>query len=79
MEIRRGGKSYTADTVEELQTSYPGAELWLICGGDMLESLPDWYKSGWLTKNLGFAVYSRTGARIPALKSLRRNILAATE
>ncbi len=60
MEIRRGGKSYTYDTVRELIEIYPGAELWLICGGDMFASLPNWYKSEWLTKNLNFAVFSRT-------------------
>ncbi len=44
MELRRGERSYTADTVEELHLLYPDAELWLIVGTDMLCSLEHWYR-----------------------------------
>jgi nicotinate-nucleotide adenylyltransferase len=42
IELRRGGLSYTADTVRALRTRYPGDELVLLVGTDMLASLESW-------------------------------------
>lgn len=42
MEIERGGKSYTIDTVRELTA--PGRRLLLLCGTDMVLSFDKWYK-----------------------------------
>ena len=39
-EIRKSGVSYTVDTLEHL--SDPDTELFLLCGGDMFESLESW-------------------------------------
>lgn len=44
IEIRRGGKSYTIDTVKEIKKAYPEAELFLFMGEDMLLSFTRWYK-----------------------------------
>ena len=41
MEIRRGGKSYTVDTLREL--SGENRRLFLLCGTDMILSLDRWY------------------------------------
>lgn len=35
LEIRRGGLSYTADTLAELRRRYPDSTLYLLVGGDM--------------------------------------------
>ncbi len=43
LEIRRGGKSYTLLTLQQLREESPGAELFLILGSDMLADLPNWY------------------------------------
>ena len=43
LEILRGGKSYMLLTLQELKERYPGAELSLIVGSDMLSDLPNWY------------------------------------
>lgn len=43
-EIRRGGKSYTVDTVKEIKNQYPDSELFLFMGDDMLLSFSKWYK-----------------------------------
>lgn len=40
MEIRRGGKSYTVDTVRELTA--PGRRLLLLCGTDMVLTFDRW-------------------------------------
>ena len=44
LELQRGGKSYTLDTLLELQKQYPGAELFLVLGSDTLGDLPNWHK-----------------------------------
>ena len=35
LEIRRAGRSFTADTLETVHEQYPDAELWLLMGTDM--------------------------------------------
>lgn len=42
LEMRREGKSYTADTLMELHSLYPDDELVLIMGTDMILSLESW-------------------------------------
>ncbi len=42
MEIKRGGKSYTVDTLREL--SAKGRRLLLLCGTDMVLSFDTWYQ-----------------------------------
>ena len=42
LEIRRRGRSYTIDTVEELGRREPGRELVLIVGSDMLLTFHQW-------------------------------------
>ena len=41
-EIRRGGLSYTVDTLEDLAEQYPGAELVLLLGADSVKTLDKW-------------------------------------
>ena len=42
IEIKRGGRSYTAYTLEELES--PERELFFLCGTDMFLSMHSWYK-----------------------------------
>lgn len=44
IEIKRGGKSYTVDTVSEIKKLYPDSELYLFMGDDMLLSFHKWYE-----------------------------------
>ena len=44
LEMRREGKSYTADTLTQLKEMYPDDELVLIMGTDMILSLENWYR-----------------------------------
>lgn len=43
LELRREGKSYTADTVRELKQHYPKDELVFLMGTDMLLTFHQWY------------------------------------
>ncbi|MBW7573577.1 nicotinate (nicotinamide) nucleotide adenylyltransferase [Caproiciproducens faecalis] len=45
MELRRGGSSYTADTLRELKKTNPDSELYLITGEDMFLTLKHWYEA----------------------------------
>lgn len=44
LELEREGPSYTADTLKELSTLYPDAELYLIMGADMFITLENWFQ-----------------------------------
>ena len=46
LEARRGGASFTADTLEALHTQYPEAEWYLITGADMFCTLSTWWRFG---------------------------------
>lgn len=59
IEIRRGGISYTADTVKALKDLYPSAELWLLMGNDMLCSFESWQSFEWLIENVSVCALSR--------------------
>ena len=80
-ELRRKGKSYTADTVEALQAQDPDGELWMLCGTDMFETLPDWHRGDWLLQTLRVAPYPRKEgeeARIDALAEEYRRVFGTT-
>ncbi|MDD5019848.1 MAG: nicotinate-nucleotide adenylyltransferase [Candidatus Omnitrophica bacterium] len=42
IEIRRRGKSYTVDTLRQIKKRYPHAELFFICGSDLVAEIPTW-------------------------------------
>ena len=43
-EIRRGGPTYTADTLEEIHRESPDTEIFLIVGADTAERLSTWHR-----------------------------------
>ena len=45
MEMRREGKSYTAETLEELSALYPQDQFYLLMGEDMFLTLGRWYRT----------------------------------
>ena len=59
VELRRGGRSYTFDTVSELRGEYPDAELFLVIGTDMLLSFEEWYHFRFLLEECTLAVLAR--------------------
>lgn len=67
MELKRSGRSYTADTVSALRERYPDAELLLVIGSDMLLSFEQWYRFEYLLKNCTLSVLSREEGDRPVL------------
>lgn len=62
IEIRRGGPSYTVDTLEELAAAEPGAELFLILGADAAAGLDTWERSEDLDSLCTIVVVDRPGS-----------------
>ena len=59
IEIKRKGKSYTLDTVKELEKLFPGDKFYFVCGGDMIAMLDKWYNIHELIKKVVFISFSR--------------------
>ena len=77
IEIRRGGRSYSVETVAELKRRHPEAEFYFIIGADSLEELHQWYEIGQLTRLCVFAVLARPGCKLatPAGLRIRRRVV----
>jgi nicotinate-nucleotide adenylyltransferase len=61
LELARGGRSFTVDTLRALHASSPQDELFLIVGGDMAKSLPSWREPAALLELATLAVAERSG------------------
>jgi nicotinate-nucleotide adenylyltransferase len=59
-ELRRGGVSYTIDTVEEIAAEHPDAELVFIVGEDSIAGLPRWKDWDKLQTMCAFKSFPRT-------------------
>lgn len=76
-EVRRGGVSYTVDTVATFRAEYPEAELYFIVGADAALDLPRWREIDRLLTLCRFVIVQRPGFMLD-LDQLRRD-LATTE
>jgi nicotinate-nucleotide adenylyltransferase len=63
-EIRRGGSSYTADTLATLAELYPGAELFTIVGDDAAAGLTTWERHEEVVSQSRLVVVDRPGAPV---------------
>ncbi|HEX4216960.1 MAG TPA: nicotinate-nucleotide adenylyltransferase [Acidimicrobiales bacterium] len=62
LEIDRGGPSYTVDTVDQLHRLYPGSELFLVVGADVVPDLSTWRNEAALQDSVVLVVVDRPGA-----------------
>lgn len=65
MELKRGGKSYTIDTVNELLKTHKSSELFLIIGADNFETFSEWKDYKKLLELVNIVVTTRPGYQIP--------------
>ena len=71
VEIRRGGASFTVDTVHELQREYPADELFLILGWDAARLFSTWRRPDEILRVLAaVVVVGRPGAPVPSPEEL---------
>ena len=82
LELRRGGTSYTVDTVRELRGRLPGAELYWVIGTDQMVRLAEWKDIGELVRLVEFVHLTRPGvaeAAPPAIPGLKLHRVAGHE
>ncbi len=76
-ELRRGGVSYTIDTVKHFRAEFPGDEIHWVIGADQLPGLHRWREIAELVRLVEFIVLARPGhegaerADIPGLRMRR--------
>jgi nicotinate-nucleotide adenylyltransferase len=70
VEIRRGGRSYTIDTIEALRQAHVGAELYFITGLDSFLEIGTWKEWKRLMELCAFVVLSREGYRFRDIAKL---------
>ena len=65
VEVKRGGMSYTADTLAELQRDYPDDELFLILGWDAARLFSTWHEPESVTRLASVVIVGRPGMQSP--------------
>lgn len=68
IELMRGGRSYTVDTLRQLHAQYPKDTLILLVGTDMLLTLDEWREPEQLCRLAQFAVVARDDRDRTAIK-----------
>ncbi|MDQ7008600.1 MAG: nicotinate (nicotinamide) nucleotide adenylyltransferase [Acidobacteriota bacterium] len=68
-ELEREGPSFTIQTLAELAAERPGAEIFLVLGGDSYDDLPGWHRHDEIEALAHLAVIARPGAA--GLEALR--------
>ncbi len=77
LEVRRGGPSFTVDTLKELHERDPEHELTFILGGDMAHRLPSWREPEVVLSLARLAVAERKGIRREDLAARLRGLRGA--
>lgn len=73
-EIRKGGVSYSIDTVNELRLSYPHDKLFLIIGGDQAKRFGEWKDYKLISESVTILVAERPSyGGVEALTALLKN------
>lgn len=60
-EVKRGGISYSYDTMMTLKQQHPDTDYYFIIGADMVADLPNWHRIDELTKIVQFVGVKRPG------------------
>ena len=76
MEVRRGGITYTVDTLSALSVERPDVEWTYIIGADTLNTLDTWREFGRVARLCSFAAVGRPGSD-GELARLRANAISA--
>jgi nicotinate-nucleotide adenylyltransferase len=64
-ELRRGGISYTVDTLRDYARRFPAAELFYLIGADNVAQLNEWRAAAELAHLAEFATLPRPGGAVP--------------
>ena len=64
IDIDRNGPTYTVDTLRDLKTLHPEAELFFITGADAISSITDWKDADELWSLANFVAVTRPGHKL---------------
>jgi nicotinate-nucleotide adenylyltransferase len=70
VELRRGGKSYTSETVRELKRAHPRDDLFLVLGWDAARLFATWHEPDRIRAEASVVVIGRPGTEAPTLDDL---------
>ena len=73
IEIKRGGLSYSYDTIIQLKKIYPSDELYFIAGVDAYSDVKNWKNGAEIFDKINFIVVNRSG-----MKSDSKNLVKLT-
>jgi len=71
VEVRRGGRSFTSDTVRELKSAHPHDELFLILGWDAARLFSTWHEPDQIRADASVIVVGRPRTQAPTAADLR--------
>ncbi len=69
LELHRQGKSYTSDTVRELRSLYPDAEIFFLMGTDMLETFHQWHEFQFILEQVTLVATAREEQELEKVRS----------
>jgi nicotinate-nucleotide adenylyltransferase len=72
VEVRRGGISYTADTLRELKRMYPDDDLFLVLGWDAARLFATWHEPDEVRRLATIVVVTRPGSTSPDAEALKQ-------
>jgi nicotinate-nucleotide adenylyltransferase len=61
IELRRGGLSYTIDTLDQLEELFPDRRVWLILGADAAREVGSWHRAADVLARGWFVLVNRSG------------------
>ena len=67
-EVKRGGKSYTVETVEYLRRKYPNYTFFLLIGADQLVEFHTWHKPEKILELVNVVAFTRPGVDVSKAK-----------
>jgi len=71
IELRRGGTSYTIDTLKYISKRYKNCELYFIIGSDNLKEISTWYRYNEILSRVTLCVTHRPGYSMHIPKAIR--------
>ena len=77
IELRAGGVSYTADTLEYFAKQYPDDALFFILGTDMFLTIQDWYQPERIFRAATLAVVARGYDDAPLIRQQKNRLTEA--
>ncbi|CAI8343362.1 MAG: Nicotinate-nucleotide adenylyltransferase [Acidimicrobiaceae bacterium] len=69
MEIARGGRTYTVDTVSELIDKFPDSEFFLLIGADVAKDFNSWHEPREICEKVNVVVLTRPGTDLDEINT----------